>query len=120
MLNVAILVVFCIPHANAHSQSIFGKTIEKLAVRIINYFEVDKTISNNQGKSKSIRYNEISDNKCNTIEKINDYFFDVYGNDNGRITDIDGVIRYSMIKGGNEKYEIKQKKFRCDLDNVSQ
>jgi hypothetical protein len=120
-LHLAITVVLIqqlIGQTNGASK--FKTKIEKLVKYLAGYLETNSETEPNHRHTNPTRYVAVNHNdNCDTIDKINDYFFDVFGSNNGSITEIDDVIRYSMINGGNQEFKNKQKTFRCKRDNVS-
>jgi hypothetical protein len=72
---------------------------------------------------KTCNQNKLKDDDlCDTVNKISDYFFDVYGsNFNGTqlIANIDSFVNYAMFKVNRKTYDSNKKKHLCKRKTVN-
>ena len=87
---------------------------DRLAQNIIQYFNIDKLLASENQESKSINYKS-SSSKCDSIEKVNDYFFNVYSIN--KTIDEEGLNQMIKYQNKGLKEESTQKLTKKNVCN---
>jgi hypothetical protein len=124
MLIILTITITCASNSNTYNrlrrQKSQRKTlIESLSHRIIKYFDINKYLSTRNEETYRTAYNTKNDKKCDSIEEINNYFFNVYGENNtiNRI-DLNNMIKFQITGLKEEDIEKKTKRKSCRRKEV--
>ena len=100
------------------------KLIEVLGDKFVDYFDLKNKIEADSfyrnSDQKNTKKSQYSEDNCNTLDKINRYFFKVYSNNsilNGG--SLNEMIKYQIIRGKKDgEIEEKTVKNRCKRKKV--
>lgn len=123
-----ILIILTISIVNASSFNAFNRLkkqksqrktlIESFSHKIINYFDINKYLAITNEESNRITDYK-NDKKCDSIDEINNYFFNVYGeNDTIYSKDLNNMIKYQITGLKDENIEKKTKRKACRRKEV--
>ena len=95
----------------------------RLAKYIVKYFNLEKLETETSFTNGYARANSSHHNKCDDINTIEDYFFEVYSSELGTkaqftLSDIEDLIYYHSNKKRKPYNEINQQNFKCERKNV--
>jgi hypothetical protein len=116
-----------------------GPFTDRLASYIIDYFELDKLLLterlpvNDESRFKynsnapytnrwnyTGHYNNSNYYACDSLERIEDYFFQVYGSkENFTLKDLDDLIHFHVKKARRSYNEVKHRQYKCQRDHVN-
>ena len=96
----------------------------KLATYIVKYFNLDKLETPIDNFNDGLKhFSNRSNSKCDSINSIEDYFFEVYGSQlrsktQFTVSDIDDLIHYHLKRTRKPNNEHNHEKYKCERQTV--